>query len=461
MLTKNKTDFTEGPIFWKITKFALPIMLTGVLQMLYSMADNIVVGRFSGDPNALGAVGSTSAITSLVINFLVGASSGSGVVVSQEFGAKNEEKLSRAIHTSLLFSFLAGLLFSIISFVITRPSLVLMETQSELLEGAVLYMQIVSFGILGTSVYNYASTILRSLGDSKTPLIIGSCAGILNVLLNLFFVIGCKMTVDGVAIATVISQYASAVAVLIALNRRKGQPDQFKLSRLCLDGKLLKRILRLGIPAGLTSATFSISGVILTNGINTLSKEAISAFTITNNIDGITYLACTSFMHAALTFSGQNYGAKKPERIKKSLLYSLIQVTVVGIALGMLELIFAEELASLFVSVDDPSRAEILRITKEMVTLLLSTYFICGIMDVFSGTLRGIGYSLTPTIITLSCVCGFRILWRFFVFPLEGFNSAVMLMLCYPISWAMTTIAHAITFALSGKKLKKLKTETA
>lgn len=455
---KTKQSFTEGPLFWKIAAFAIPIMLTGVLQVFYNMADNIIVGRFSGDPDALGAVGSAGSINTLLVNFLLGISSGNAVVIAQTYGARKYSELSRAVHTSLIFSLLAGTALASLGFFLSRPILSLIGTNTDLLEKAVLYMRIICIGIPATALYNSGAAIIRSTGDSKTPLVILSLSGILNVILNLFFVIVCNMAVDGVALATVISQYVSAAAVITVLAIRRNMPYAFSLARLCFDIPILKKILRLGIPAGISSAMFNVANVILTNGVNTFPKEAIKAYTITNNIDGITYIACNSFMHSSMTFVGQNFGAEKPDRIRKTLIYSLIQVIIVGVALGQLQLLFSDQIASLYLNADDPSRLEILRITKEMITLFLSTYFLCGIMEVFSGTLRGLGYSLIPTLIALACACTFRIFWRFVIFPLEKFNTVTGLLLCFPLSWTLAILGYLATFLLvAGRKLKKLK----
>ena len=456
---KTKQSFTEGPIFWKITLFALPILLTGILQVFYNMADNIIVGQFSGDPDALGAVGSVGSLSTLIINLLLGISSGTAVVVSQEYGAKRYDQLSRAVHTALLFALFAGIAFGVMGILISRPALTLMATQPDLMDKAVLYLRIISIGIPANAIYNFGAAIIRSTGDSKTPLIILSLAGILNVILTLFFVLVLHMTVDGVALATIISQLASAVAVITVLKRRKNMPYAFSLKKLCFDIPLFKKILRIGIPAGISSAFFNVANVILTNGVNTFPKEAIKAYTITNNIDGMTYIACNSFFHAAMTFTGQNYGARKPDRIRKTLIYSLIQVVIVGIVVGQLQLIFSDQIASLYVNASDPSKAEVLALTKTMLSIFLTTYFLCGVMEVFSGTLRGLGYSLVPTLVALSCACGFRIFWRFVVFPIESFNTITGLLLCYPLSWILASASHMITFIIASKKQKEPKSE--
>lgn len=454
MLRNKKLSFTEGPIFWRIVLFALPIMATGVLQILYNMADNIVVGQFSGDPTALGAVGSTSSLTNLTVNLLIGISVGTSVVVAQAFGAKNENMVSRAVHTALIFALFGGLAFMGIGFAISRPALELMGTRPELLEGAVLYFRIICIGIPATAVYNFGAAVLRSVGDSKTPLIILATTGLVNVCLNFFFVIGCGMKVEGVGYATIIAQYLSAVAVVLVLMLRNKECYGFSLKKMVFDVTLLARILRFGIPSGLQSSIFSISNILLTSGINTLGTSAITAFTISNNIDSLTFTACNSFHQAALTFTGQNYGAGKPDRIKKILIYSLIQVTVAGILVGQTVLFFGEPIANLYVNAQDVNRAEIMKYTLDIMTLLLNTYFICGIMDVLSGVLKGLGYSIIPMIVSLVCICGFRIIWRFAVFPLEQFNTPDGLMFCYVISWSLAAITFAILVIRALLKLK-------
>lgn len=455
MLRNKKLSFTEGPLFWRIVLFALPIMATGVLQILYSMADNIVVGQFSGDPNALGAVGSTSSLTNLTINLLIGISVGTSVVVAQSFGAKNENMVSRTVHTALTFALFGGLAFMGIGLFISRPALVLMGTQPELLEGAVLYFRIICIGIPATAIYNFGAAVLRSIGDSKTPLIILSTTGLVNVGLNFLFVIVCHMTVEGVAIATIVSQYLSAISVVLVLMMRGKECYGFSFKKLVFDTTLLGRILRFGIPSGLQSSIFSVSNILLTSGINTLGTAAITAFTISNNIDSLTFTACNSFHQAALTFTGQNYGAGKPERIKKIIIYSLIQVAIAGILVGQTVLFFGDPIANLYVNASDPNRADIMKYTMEIMQLLLTTYFICGLMDVLSGVLKGLGYSIIPMIVSLVCICGFRIIWRFAVFPLERFNTPAGLMFCYVISWSLAGLTFAVLVIRALFKLKK------
>ncbi len=454
--TKQKLSLTEGPIFSRIIIFALPIMATGILQILYNMADNIVVGQFSGDHNALGSVGSTSSLTNLIINLLLGIAVGTSVVVSRAYGAKDDQTVSRAVHTSLAFSLVGGIAFMLIGLLVSRPALVLMGTRAELLEGAVLYFRIICIGIPASSIYNFGASILRSIGDSKTPLIILSSTGLVNIGLNFLFVMAFNMSVEGVAIATITSQYLSAAAVILVLYARRDKNYGFSPKKFCFDFKIFSRILRFGVPSGIQSALFSISNILLTSGINSLSDHAIKAYTIANNIDAITYVSCNSFHHAALTFTGQNYGARKYDRLKRVMLFSLIQVTVFGIAIGQLELLFSSQLSSLYIAADDPNKELIISIAEDILRVLLNTYFICGIMDVLSGLLKGLGYSLLPMIISLTGICVFRIIWVFAIFfPIESFHTHTGLCLSYPLSWGLTILMQIPLLIFALHKLRK------
>ena len=457
MFKKTKLDLTQGPLFIPMLSFVLPIMLTGILQILYNMADNIVVGRYSGDPYALAAVGSTTSLTNLVLNFIMGIASGAGVVVAQSFGAKDDRTLSRAVHTAMAFSLIGGICFSAIGILISKPALIAMGTLPELQDNAILYMRIICAGIPASAVYNYAATILRSVGDSKTPLIILSSSGIANVLLNLLFVIVFRMSVAGVALATIIAQVLSAIVVVYILWKRKDKNYSLSFSKLGIEKAMLLRILRFGIPAGIQGSLFSIANVIITTAANTFTSAVISAKTIAGNIDGLLYTALNSYMHASMTFTGQNYGAKKVDRIKKSTIYGVIQVLSIGTALALLMLSFGRELSMLYIdsSADPNFNEEVLHYTLKILTLMLPTYALCGMMETLAGALRGIGYSITPMIVNLVGSCGSRILWVYLFFPMEIFNSITGLYLIYPISWILTSIAHFTVLSIAWQKMQK------
>lgn len=455
MSAKRYAGITEGPIFSRMLLYSLPIMLTGILQLLYNIADNIIVGQFSGNPLALAAVGSTSSLGNLIVNLLMGIAGGAGVLVAQCYGAGQLDRLSRTVHTSMIFSLIGGILFSIVGFTFTRPALELMGTKPEIMEWAVMYLHIICIGIPASAVYNFGAAIFRSVGDSKTPLYILSSSGIINVILNLFFVIGCGMSVDGVAISTIIAQYISAIAVVFLLFIRKNEPYALDISKMKMDFGLLGRVLRMGLPAGLQSTLFSISNIILTGGVNTLPTTDISAKTIAINIEGIVYSSMNSYLHTAMTFTGQNFGAKKPGRIKKSILISVLQVAIIGFVGGQIILLFGRELASLYISPDDPNKEAVIAATVELMKFMLSTYFLCGVMDALSGSLRGLGYSLTPMIMSIGCICVLRSIWVFFFFPMPQFNSLVGIYTIYPISWLSAALLMGITLIFATRKIDK------
>ncbi len=453
--TKKSAEFTEGPIFFRMLIFAVPIMLSGVLQLLYNMADNVVVGQFSGDPNALAAVGSTGALTNMIVNLLMGLSVGSGVVVAQYFGAKQEKEISRTVHTSLTISLIGGIIFGLFGVLSARHLLELMKTNAEVIDSATLYITIIFLGVPASSVFNFGSTILRSVGDSRRPLIILASTGLVNVAFNLFFVIVCHMGVAGVAIATIISQYLSAAAV-VAILMRSDECYQFRFKKICIDKEIFGKILRMGIPSGIQGTLFSLSNVMIQSSINTFPPTTISGNTAGSTIDGFTYTVMNSFYHAALTFTGQNYGAGKRKRIYKVLLYALLQVTVIGIGVGFLEICFARELASLFVDQSQPHAAAVIEAAVTRLDFMLRCYFLCGIMEVLTGHLRGLGYSIVPMLSSLFGACVFRIAWIMFVFPLEGFNTPIGLYWSFPLSWLLTCILHLITCIAARKKVKHL-----
>ena len=450
--TKGKASLTEGPIFSRMLLFALPIILTGVLQVMYNMADNIIVGRFSGDPNALGAVGSASAVTVLYINIALGIATGAGVVISQFFGAREEESVSRTVHTAMAFSVIGGVALMIVGIVFARPLLTLMGTQEVFFDKAVLYMIIICCGIPASAIYNFGAAVLRSIGDSKTSLYILSASGLINVLLNLFFVLVCHMTVDGVAYATILSQYVSAIAVVAVLMNRRGECYQLKLKNLRIEGDLLAKIMRIGLPMAFQSSLFAISNIIVASAVNTFPPHVVSAKTIAFNIEGITYTIMYSFATATMTFIGQNYGARKFARLNKIFLYAVIQVAVVGILVAQTEILFGEQISSLYISADDPSRDLIVDAVLEIFGIMLATYFLCGIMDTISGVLKGFGFSISSTVASLiGLAC--RVLWILFVTPTEKFHTIFGLFVSYTISWL---IAIGLMLVFCAKVWKKL-----
>lgn len=462
MNTKKKINknFTEGPLFFRIMLFAFPLMLTGILQICYNMADNIVVGQFSNDPDALGAVGCTSSFTNLIVNLLLGIAAGTSVVVSQLYGANEKRRVERTVHTSFLFSFFGGVMLMIVGLLLSRPVLTLMGTDAVFIDKSVLYVRIICIGIPASAVYNFGAAVFRAVGNSRLPLMILASTGLVNVGLNVVFVIGCGMGVEGVAYATVISQYASAIAVLAALMMKKGECYRISFKMMCFDRGLLLRVLRYGIPNGIQSSMFSISNMLIASAMNTFPPATVSANAIASNIDALAYTSMNSFSQAAMTFAGQNYGAGKTERIRKVYWYTLLQVTVFGVTVGQIIRLLVRPLASLYINVSDPNyNAKMITVT-EITGLLLTTYVLCGIMDVHSGFLRGMGYSLSPTMTSIASICGVRIIWIYCVFkPIEAMRTHVRLYWSYPVSWSMAIVIFAIIVVFAFKKLRCMEKE--
>ena len=451
---KNNKNFTEGPLFTRIFLFAVPLMLSGLLQVGYNMADNIVVGKFSSDPIALAAVGSSSVYNAVIVNFLLGFSVGAGVVVAQFFGRSDDDGVRRSVHTSMLISLISGISLGVLGYILTRPVLLLLSTKAELIDSATAYMHIICIGIPASVIYNFGSSVLRSLGDSKSALYILAGSGILNVLLNLFFVIVCDMAVKGVALATIISEYLSAILVVAIMMRQKGAA-RFCPRKMTLDRTITLSIMKLGLPAGLCNSLFTVSSMLITKAINTFSVETIYARTVVQNVDLLVTTVITSYSRSALTFVAQNHGAGKLDRIKKSFWYSMIQMLVLTVLLSQLILLFYRPIASLYIGENNENPELILDIAGGFFRVLLNTYFTCGIMNILESTLRGIKYSLSPSIVSVFTIIVFRVIWVYFAFPYEPFNTANWLMASFPISWVLASIAYVVILLFAWRKLKK------
>ena len=451
---KSTQDFTVGPLFWRLFFFAVPLMLSGLLQVGYSMADNIVVGKFSGDDLALAAVGSTTIFNNLIITFTLGFSGGAGVVVAQCFGSKDEKRLEKSIHTSMMLSIIFGVLFGVLGAIFTTPVLELMGTKPELIEDATLYMHIICIGIPANIIYNFGASVLRSIGDSKSSLYVLALSGLLNLLLNLFFVIVCHMTVDGVAIATIASQYLSALLVIIIMAKRKDS-TRLSLRKLKIDVSIFKAVMKLGLPAGLSNSLFALSNMIITSAFNTFSTETIYARTVVQNVDAIVTTIITSYSRSAMTFVAQNYGSSNLARIKKSFWYSMVQMLVITVAIAQLILIFNRPIASLYVGSDNASKEIILDIAGPFFKILLNTYFICGIMNVMESSLRGMKYALSPSMVSIFAIIIFRVIWVYFIFPYEPFDTANWLMGSFPVSWGLAVLAYIVITFIAWKKAGK------
>lgn len=444
---KNQLDMTKGPIFKELIIFSVPLILSGVLQLLFNAADVIVVGRFAGD-NSLAAVGSTSSFINLMLNLFIGLSIGSSVVSANYFGAGKIRELRNTVHTSILLSIYSGIGLTILGVIFARPILHLMQAPEEVLVLAVLYLRIYFAGISATVIYNFGSALLRAKGDTKRPLYILMVAGVINVILNLIFVICFRMDVAGVALATVISQIFAAAFVVVLLMREE---DGFKLElrKLKIHKYILIHIIKIGVPAGFQGMMFSISNMVIQSSVNSFGPVVIAGSSAGINIEGFVYLAMNGFSQGALTFVSQNMGAGQKDRIKKLMFISLLTVLVVGEGLGFLVVIFARQILGIYSKNPLVIAAGIRRLS-----IICSTYALCGIMDTMSNIIRGIGHSLLPMVVCIVGVCVFRIVWLSTLFQTVRFHTEFIIFVSYPISWIITFIAHCICFAIVFKKLE-------
>lgn len=443
---KNQLDMTRGPVFKELIIFSVPMILSGVLQLLFNAADVIVVGRFAGD-NSLAAVGSTSSFINLMLNLFIGLSIGSSVVSANYFGAGKIRELQNTVHTSMLLSVYSGIGLTILGIVFARPILLMMQAPQEVLVLAVLYLRIYFAGISATVIFNFGSALLRAKGDTKRPLYILMVAGVINVILNLVFVICFHMDVAGVALATVISQIFAAVFVVILLMREE---DGFKMEfkKLKIHKYILFRIIKIGLPAGFQGMMFSISNMVIQSSVNSFGPVVIAGSSAGINIEGFVYLAMNGFSQGALTFTSQNMGAGQKDRIKKLVFVSLLTVLVVGEGLGFLVVFFARQILGIYSQNPLVIEAGIRRLT-----VICSTYALCGIMDTLSNIIRGIGHSILPMIVCIIGVCVFRIVWLSTIFLTPAFHTEFIIFVSYPISWAVTFIAHCICFSIVFKKV--------
>ncbi len=436
----------HGPLLGKILLFTLPLMASSILQLLFNAADIIVVGRYAGS-DALAAVGSTGALINLLTNMFIGFSVGANVLVARYYGAGKPDEVSETVHTSVMLSIIGGVLLAVIDIIFASPLLELMGTPENVLPLAALYVRIYFAGMPVILLYNYGSAILRAIGDTKRPLYYLAIAGVLNIILNLILVIVFEMSVAGVALATIISQTLSAVLVIRCLMHIEGgchlDPHQLKIH----TNKLWK-ILQLGLPAGLQGSIFSLSNVLIQSSVNSFGAIAMAGNSAAANIEGFTYVAMNSFYQAAITFVSQNMGAMEFRRIRKIAWQCLACVTVTGALLGNLSFFFGHQLLGIY-----SDEAEVIRYGIYRLEVIGTTYFLCGIMDVCVGCLRGIGYSFLPMVVSLLGACGFRILWIFTVF--KGHHDLHTLYISYPISWAITASVHMICFLILYRRMVK------
>lgn len=455
-----RSDLTQGAILPKVIWFVIPLILTGVLSLLFNTADTIVVGRWGGDTpeeceNALAAVGSCGALINLLINLFMGLSMGAGVCVAHDIGAKRFEDAKQTVHTAVTLSLICGILASLIGLFAARPLLVLMGTDASVLDQAAAYMRAIFIGIPATMVYHFCAAMYRSNGDTLRPLIFLSTGGVLNVLLNLFTVLVLRLGAVGVGIATASSNYIACFLIVGHMLKTDGI-CHLELRKLGIDRAKLSRILFIGIPAGISSSLFSVSNVLIQSSINSFGKVIVAGNTASGNLEGYVYTAQNAVSSAAMTFVSQNVGAKNFSRVKKSIWVCTLVNIAVGLGLGSLMTIFGTQLISLYA----PDNTAVIVAGMRRLPYICLPYFICGLMEIGSSSLRGLGKSILPTVVSLLGSCVFRVIWIYTVFAYaNGIGSPYaleILYISYPISWLITAAVHYVSaFIILKRKTAK------
>ncbi len=445
---KHGIDMTDGPVLKKMLMFSLPLMGSSILQLLFNAADIIVIGRFAGE-TSLAAVGATSSLINLLVNLFVGLAIGANVLTARYCGSRKDKDISETVHTSIALSLVCGAGLAIVGILVSHPVLALMGTPDEVLPLSTMYMRIYFLGMPAMMIYNFGSAVLRAKGDTARPLMYLAVAGVLNVGLNLFFVISLRMDVAGVAAATSISQCLSAFLVLRCLSREN---DAFKLQRklLRIHKQKMKVILQIGLPAGFQGMLFALSNVIIQSSINSYGKYVMAGSAASANIECFTYFAMNAFYQAAISFTSQNVGAGRYDRVRKILICAVSCATVTGIVVGNLTCIFGRPLLGIY----SDSTLVVEEGMKRMI-FIAAPYFICGIMDTMAGMIRGLGYSVLPMIVSLLGACVLRIVWILTVCQLPAFHHVEYVYASYPVTWAITAAAHIICYASITKKIKK------
>ena len=439
-------DMTSGNLAKKIILFSLPVMLGSIFQLLFNTCDLIVVGKFAGD-DSLAAVGSTSSLINLIINIFIGFSIGANVIIANSIGKGDIDECHRAVHTSILYSIIAGAFLMVFGFFTSNIWLNLMDTNEESIDKATIYLKIYFLGSIFNLVYNFGAAILRSIGETKRPLIYLTISGALNAILNLIFVIPFKMDVSGVAIATIISQGLSAMLIIIDLIRIDS-PVKLFINKLRIYPKELLSIILVGLPAAIQSSLISASNVFIQKSVNSFDDNSIVAGnTASANVEGFVWTSMNSFYQACISFTSQNFGAKKLKNCKKILLICASFACITGIIMGGLAYIFRKPLIYLYVSSKDAIKYGTLRLT-----IICLSYCLCGIMDIPVGGLRGLKKSTIPMIVSILGMVVFRILWLSTVFKYH--HRLWIIYISYPISWIMTAIVHYICYGIVYKKYK-------
>ncbi len=445
-------DMCNGPIFSRLVLFTVPLMLSGILQLLFNAADIIVVGRFAGK-ESMAAVGSTTSLINLLVNFFVGLSVGTNVLTARYYGGQKGKELNETVHTAMVLALAGGVILLMIGEMFATPILRQMGSPDDVLPLASLYLKIYFIGTPGTLLYNFGSAILRAAGDTRRPLYYLTIAGVTNVVLNLIFVIGLSMGVAGVGTATIVSQYISAALVIRCL-MQSDSVYRLRLRELRIVPDKLSGILRIGLPAGLQSSIFSISNVLIQSSINSFGSVAMAGSSAAANLEGFVYISMNSVAQTVLSFTSQNYGAKNYERMRKILIYSLGLVTFIGIVAGDGVLLLGKQLLGIY-----SSDAEVVAYGLERLRFVSGPYFLCGLMDVMCSGIRGIGYSMLPTLVSLTGACALRIVWIYTIFAVN--RTLAILYLSYPVTWTITFAAHAACYLMIQRSMVRRRVKRA
>jgi len=455
MNKRQTVDMCDGPIFKNIVLYAVPLILTGLLQLLYNAADIIVVARWAGG-TALAAVGSNGALVNLIVNVFVGLSVGASVIVSRYYGADDKRNLHESVHCAMALSVICGIITLIIGLLVARPALTLMKTPYDVIDQATLYLRIYFLGMPAFMIYNFGAAILRAVGDTKRPLYILTASGLVNVILNLILVIGFQKDVEGVAIATLTSQVISAIAIVICLMKTK-DVYKFEFKKMRIYKSKLTAMLRNGIPAGIQGSIFSISNILIQSSVNLFGSAVVSGNAAAANVEGFVYVAMNSMHHTCLAFMSQNIGAGKIERLSKIFRTCIITVIIVGLVVGLSAVIFGEQLMSLYTATSGADMSikpeDVIKYGMNRLEIICTMYFICGIMDVLVGALRGMGSPWMPMIVSIVGVCGIRITWIYTVF--RYYHTPESLYFSYIISWLITALVQFICYLYVSKRFKR------
>ena len=447
-MKKNKyeIDMCNGPIMPRLISFSIPLMLSGILQLMFNAVDIVVVGKFSGSL-ALAAVGSTTALINVFTNLFIGISLGANVLSARFYASGRNKEMSETVHTSIALALISGILMALVGLVFSRSALELMGTPADVIDQSALYIRIYFMGMPFFMLYNYGAAILRSVGDTKRPLLFLIISGIVNAVLNMILVICFHLDVEGVAIATVAAQMISCVLVLRCLYRSEGS-YQLRFSRLTLKWVYLKQIFQVGIPAGLQSTVINFSNALLQSSVNSFGSVAMAGYTAANNIFGFLYAAANSVTQACMSFTSQNYGIGKLKRMDKVLINCMILTVGISLTLGCGAYFFGPELLKIYT--DEP---DVIRCGMEILSFTTVPYFFCGIMDLFPGALRGMGHSAVPMILSVIGTVGMRVIWIFMVFPVH--RSLEVLFISYPASWIATILLQVACFLIVRKKVHR------